>query len=330
MKKSFLWSAICILIGEIVISGISILVGSMDPQLGRIMGAFFILDVFLFVGVNNFVRIENEDATVRFLGWMSLICNAVCTVLAIMFIFDMLQPLEATTVYRTAYNGRSYSTEINRMTILAKTALVTLCLGVAGFWTSNVMAIKETIRPIRPLKITAMICELYTWGFWAVVVMIGYENLSYDANLARWAGLTGLTGFAFVVTTLLALILSWANRKKADGAVSIKDNKEMEATIQDMVEKEVQARLKAEKEKEKQKALPPLQSDDMPPVVRRDGEIHFEPSADKTEQFEVPDMIVGEKPVASESPVAEKSVAPETPAGEKPAVSEPSKPVDPS
>jgi hypothetical protein len=142
---------------------------------------------------------------------------------------------------------------------------------MAGFWISNVLSIRETVKPVKPLKITAVICEIYCSGFAIVMTLIGFGNLSYDENLLKWSQLSGLAALAFIITALAALIISRTNRTKNDNdGVLTQNDKETQTTIQEMVEKEVQERLKAELEKVNNEKVPPLRSDDMPPIVRQE------------------------------------------------------------
>ena len=273
VKKTFLWSAVVILIGELIVGAIMILTGAWNVMIGKIQLTFLLLGVFLFVGVNNFVRIEKGTSLVRGLAWISLISNLIWLVLGSLIIWEVLPVVEMVSKNVANYYGVSRSTTIAVMSVFSKIALVAAGLGAAGFWTSNVLAIRETVKPVKPLKITAAICELYCSGFEILIVLIGFENINYDENLLRWTQLSGLAGFAFVITALAALIISRSNREKDSTESSIRDDKQMQATIQEMVEKEVQERMKAEREKAEKKDLPPLQAEDMPPVVKRDGEV---------------------------------------------------------
>ena len=101
------------------------------------------------------------------------------------------------------------------------------------------------MKPVRPLKITALVCELYC-GIYAVVVTLGdFQN----ATDARWYMLAGLAGFAFVVMACAAVIVSRSGEKKSEGMMTMNDvgnNAEMQAKIQEMVEKEIQARMAAQ------------------------------------------------------------------------------------
>lgn len=170
------------------------------------------------------------------------------------------------------------------MTVMAKLFLVAVDIAVMSFCVSNTWSIEETVKPVRPLKITALICALYC-GIYSVVVTIGDVQSVSDG---RWYGLSGLAGFAFIVMVIAAAIVSKNGKKKIEkeAAAKIGDvkNAEVQATIQEMVEKEVQERLKEERAKAERDAMPPLQSDDLPPTVSRGNETKISVGQDQIDK----------------------------------------------
>ena len=90
-----------------------------------------------------------------------------------------------------------------------------------------------------------MVCELYC-GIYGAVVTLGDVRYTLET---RWYALAGLMGFAFIVTAVAAVIISKNGGKKdeekTNAVEGINDNVAMQAKIQEMVEKEVQARLSA-------------------------------------------------------------------------------------
>ena len=281
IKKVFLWSAVVILIGEFLFGAIVILFNDIwTPMLGRLQGTLLLAAVVLFAGVNNLNRIGHKDAMVRISAWISFATNILWFVLAALFIWEVVPFVEYKETSLGIFGG--VRTKMYVMTALAKIMMVALSLGVSGFFISNVLAIKETVKQVKPLKIMAVICELYNCVFAIVIVLVGYEKITSDWE--KWSALSGLAGLAFIVTALAALIISRSNGKK-DGAQEKIDSEKMQATIQEMVEKEVQARMAAEKEKAERENTPPLQSDDMPPSVERDNEIKIDnPESDSSEE----------------------------------------------
>lgn len=235
IKKGFLWTAVCILIGEVVTGAILILVQSFDATIARLMGTFALCGLMLFLGVNNFSLMEKKDRITQSFALVSLIGNIAWLLLSILFIWEVFPFVEMTggTYY--------YSTHL---TAMAKALLVAINIAFMCFFISNVWAIKETLKPVRPLKITAIICALYC-GVYAIVVTLGEVQAVMDG---RWYALAGLAGFAFIVMALAAEIVSRSGSKKereANQGVGDVSNAEVQAKIQEMVEKEVQARMAA-------------------------------------------------------------------------------------
>ena len=264
LKKTFLWVAVCILIGELAFGAIVILTDVWNIHIGKIQLTLLMLAVFLFVGVNNLFRIEYGKQSVRNFAWLSLGANAVGLLIGVLLVWEALPTVEYVRKTVPSYYGLSVDREIAVMSVFVKLALVALSLGAAGFWTSNVLSIRETVKPVKPLKVTAVVCEIYTCAYAIILTLIGYENLNYNSDLLRWSQLSGLAGFAFVVTALAAWIISRTTGKK-------------------QIAKAVRERLAAEKEKERVAALPPLQSDDMPPTVARDNELKIDTTMSKKE-----------------------------------------------
>ena len=233
VKKGFLWAAVCILIGEVVVGAILILAQSFNETIGRLMATFAVCAIMLFFGVNNFSRMEKNDRIVQSFALMGFICNLIWLFLAFLFIWNVVPFVEVSSFY-------SY-----KMTAIAKVFSVAVDVALVSFCVSNTWAIEETLKPVRPLKITALICVLYC-GIYSVIVTIGDVQSVTDG---RWYALAGLAGFAFIVMVIAAVIVSKNGKKKKDKELDNVNKEEMQATIQELVEKEVQERLKEERAK---------------------------------------------------------------------------------
>ncbi|MBR3115745.1 hypothetical protein IKF30_00760 [Candidatus Saccharibacteria bacterium] len=237
IKKGFLWTAVCILIGEVVVGAVLIVVQSFSVTIGKLMGTFALCGLMLFLGVNNFSLMEKKDRIAQCFALISLIGNTVWLILSILFIWEVLPFTER--IEGGAFLGYSY-----HMTVMAKAFVVAIDIATMGFVISNVWAIKETLKPVKPLKITALICALYC-GIYAVVVTLGEVQAVMDG---RWYGLAALAGFAFIVMACAAAIVSDSGAKKekeANNGLNGVNNEVVQAKIQEMVEKEVQARMAA-------------------------------------------------------------------------------------
>ena len=264
VKKGFLWTAVCILIGEVIVGAILILAQSFNEVIGKLMGTFALCAVMMFFGVNNFSRMEKGDRIIQSFALVSLIGNIVWLLLSFLFVWEVVPYMEKT--------GLFYS---YRLTALAKIFSVSLNIAFMSFLVSNVWSIEETLKPVRPLKITAIICALYC-GIYAVVMTLGDVQ---SVNDARWYALTGLAVLAFIVMTCAAAIVSKSGKKKKDKESGNVNKEEVQATIQEMVEKEVQERLKEERKKVELDATPHLQSDDMPTSVSHDNDMKISDSS---------------------------------------------------
>ena len=129
--------------------------------------------------------------------------------------------------------------------------LISAYAAAGGFWVSNIMSIKETIKLVKPLKITAIACVLYLWVFGTIITPIEPEF----KDVEKMYQLAGLAGLAFGITALAALIISRTNKKKNVEPKSTqsvyKTEAELRAEIEEkvrreMIEKEVRARIEAE------------------------------------------------------------------------------------
>ena len=241
LKKAFLWMAVCILIGEVVVGAFLILLQTFNLTIGKLMGTFALCAVALLIGVDNFTKMEKgEGRLVQSFALLSLVMNFVWLILAILLIWE-IAPFMERGIRRCQYC--SYD---NHATIVTKMMILAIDLAMTGFFISNVWDIKETVKPVRPLKITALICELYCGIYAAMVVFFNEDGSMFNT---RWYALAGLMGFAFVVMTFAALTISRSGKKKNEEMTNshktdISDS-EMQVKIQEMVEKEVQARLEA-------------------------------------------------------------------------------------
>ena len=223
IKKIFLWTAVSILIGEVVVCAILILAQNFNETIGRLMGSFAVCALMMFFGVNNFSRMEKGDRIVQSFALVSLIGNIIWLLLSFLFIWNVVPYMESLNKYPY------YS-----MSIVARIFVVAIDIAVMCFLISNIWSIKETVKPVRPLKITAIICALYC-GIYSVVVTVGDVRSVMDQ---RWYALAGLAGFAFVIMGIAASTISNSGTKKGQGEVG--------AGVANIDKKEVQAKMLAD------------------------------------------------------------------------------------
>ena len=258
LKKIFLWSAVCALIGVFLLGAIMILSdGAGGAGMGRLIGTLSAVSVALFVGVNNFTRIESGDKLIQGFGLMSLGCNLIWLILAILLIWEIVP----STYYE--YGSSRWGSVTLHVSAWVKIMSVAISLGAAGFWVSNVLSIKETVRPVKPLKITAIVCEVYC-SLFAIVVIL---SDMYSGEMGKWYTLSGFAALAFIATACAALIVSKSGAKNEQNVAAPvapagnvvpevnnpvqKSDEQLRAEIEEqvrreMIEKEVRARMEAE------------------------------------------------------------------------------------
>ena len=279
VKKGFLWSAVCILIGGFVLGAILILMGTYSDVTGKILTTMGILALVLFVGVNNFIRMEKGTKAIQILALVGLITGLFAAILGIVLAWDVLPTNDIITGSCTAPRNDPYYCDFVGASmsvvpsIWAKILSVLTSLAGAGFWLSNVMSIKETIKVVKPLKITSVVCEIYCAIYAVVMVFISSSDIYRNEVFTRMLALSGLAAFAFVVTALAAWIISRTSGKKqavnSDAVTAPKTDAELRAEIEEkvrreMIEKEVRERMEAQMKSEITVSIEPVSIKDGP------------------------------------------------------------------
>lgn len=258
-RKIFLKFAVWILIAELVLGAVLILTGGWDIAIGRIQGTFLILALILFVSVNNFIRIEKGNKTIQIFALIGFVSNLIWGIFAFMLMWEIVPFHWTEEVMRTSsYSGYSYPSTEYHMTFYAIIMLIASYAAAVGFWISNILSIKETIKLVKPLKITAVVCAAYLWIFGTIITPIEPEF----KDVEKLYQLAGLAGLASGITAFAALIISKTNKKKVDESNVVmngasaqftpKTEAELRAEIEEkvrreMIEKEVRAKMEAEK-----------------------------------------------------------------------------------
>lgn len=258
-RKIFLKFAVWILIAELVLGAVLILTESWNVAISRIQWTFLILALILFASVNNFIRIEKGNKTIQIFALMGFVSNLIWGIFAFLLMWEIV-PFHwvEETMQASSYSGYSYSSTKYHMTFYTMIMLIASYAAAAGFWISNILSIKETIKLVKPLKITAVVCVAYLWIFGTIITPIEpeFEDVEKLYQLAELAGL------AFGITALAALIISKTNKKKVAesnttmNGVSTQFTPKTEAELRveieekvrrEMMEKEVRAKMEAEK-----------------------------------------------------------------------------------
>lgn len=273
VRKIFLKVAVWILIAEFALGAVLILAGAYDATIGRIQGTFLILATILFIGVNNFIRMEKGNKIIQCLALTSFIGNLIWGILAVLIMWEVIPALWPESATITSSYGRTFNTTVYHMSVPLIIMLIATYTALASFLISNILVIKENIKSVKPLKITSIVCIVYLWIFGTIITII--QPSEYDEVLGRFALLFGLAYLAAWVTAIAALIISRVSRNKSEKTeISPSQNRvtqdpntqastplvpqtktdaELRAEIEEqvrreMIEKEVRAKMDAEAE----------------------------------------------------------------------------------
>ncbi len=279
-RKVFLRFAVWILIAELVFGAILILTGSWDIAIGRIQCTFLVLALILFVSVNNFIRIEKGNKIIQVFALIGFVSNLIWGIFAFLLMWEIVPSYWTEEVMRPGYYNYSFLSPKYHMTFYTIIMLIASYAAAAGFWISNILSIKETVKIVKPLKITAVVCVVYLWIFGTIITPIEPEF----KDVEKLYQLAGLAGLAFGIIALAALIISKTNDKKVvksnaamNGAsthLTPKTDAELRAEIEEkvrreMIEKEVREKMETEK-----------------PVIANSGADSMEATDDKKESSE--------------------------------------------
>lgn len=92
------------------------------------------------------------------------------------------------------------------LSIVAKITIIAGSIAFACFWISNVLVIKERMKAVKPLKIVAVVCQLYIVIFMVAAAFVLPTHA--DETFLRWLALFGLAWSDFVIAALVAWIIS--------------------------------------------------------------------------------------------------------------------------
>lgn len=247
IRQVFLKVAVGIVIGEIVLLAVLIIAQGASKIIGQFMGTLLVVAVALFIAMAAFKCIEKKQPIAQGLSLVVLVAEV------FWFIFQILELWEVIPIFNVSLNGSSvYGLGVS-MTGVAKFATIISDIMIYGLFGAWITSIEENGGPIKPLKITALSCDIYIWIFSMVVVLM---DMTTNASATLY-GLYGLAWISLIVTWIIAASISRRNRKEQlDKVIAGKANinsEEMQAQIREMVEKEVEARMAEEKEKAKKK-----------------------------------------------------------------------------
>lgn len=247
IRQAFLKVAVGIVIGEIVLLAVLIIAQSASKMIGQLMGTLLIFAIALFIAMAAFKCIEKKQPTAQILSLIVLVAEA------FWLVFQILETWEVIPMFDVSLSGTSiYGIGVS-LTAAAKFASIISDIMIYGLFGAWITSIEENGGPIKPLKITALCCDIYIWIFSIVVVLAGVSS----TNATTLYGLYALAWIGLIVTWIIAASISRRNKKEQLDKVIAEstsiNSAEMQSQIREMVEKEVQARMAEEKEKLKKK-----------------------------------------------------------------------------
>ena len=226
IRKIFQKVTVGLVIGLFALLAVFIVVGASNSEvIAKIFALLTVWVIGILIAMSNFKCIEKKQRIAQIFSIVSL---ATCAIWVIISSFNALMDNEWMN------------------TPLAKILAVisdTMVCGLFGAW---ITTIKENGGPIKPLKITALSCLVFFWFYAILVVLMDAESLD-----PTFSALAGLAVLAFMVTWAMAASMSGRNDKEklnkiADAGAQSLNTEDMQKQIREMVEKEVQERLKAE------------------------------------------------------------------------------------
>lgn len=245
IRTIFLKIFVGILIAEVIMWAFIILMQQSNEIVARFQATFLVVAAALFVCILDFRCIEKGKKLAQVLALVSLVTCGIWTLMQLLVAWNVLQMYTATGLFGLG----------SELTVVGRIISIVSATMSAAMFAALVSKIDENGGPIKPLKITAIVCMAYLWGYSVAVSLMDIKNNDFGTASA----LAGLAVLAFFVTWIAAAVISRMNRKdKIDHTVAspegAKQNKEMQEEIKAMIEKEVQARLAEERSKEENKS----------------------------------------------------------------------------
>ena len=243
---------------------------------------FWVIAGVLIASILAFRCMEKEQGLARIMAIVGLVSCAIAAILQLTLIWGLIGFVESNGLF-------SYG-----ISVMGKLMLAAMTTTVAAIGGAFVLRIEENGTSIASLKYTAFICGIC---FWLVTIFMIFADTSNLSSLVtKGLPLSGVMLAAFVVTCITAVLLSWFNRRDRIEAALVRvdemGSKDTGADFDQIIETSAKERMARKAELE---ARPPLQDEELAPVVARDNEIN------------------AAIPLAPAAPVPEIPETPETP-----------------
>jgi len=284
-----------ILLLEAIVWAIMIMVDSSSssssltglPLASRFQLMFWVFAGVLIGAVLGFRCLEKGEKISRIAAWTGMIAGLVAALIQLALIWGLFSIIEVTGLYSAG------------LSVIGKIMLAATIIALSGIGVGLVSIIEDNGSSIGALKFTAMICGACFCLITVILIFVSLSDVSEAFGKAL--PISGVAASCFVISSFVALLLSWFNRKDAinkmlagettNNTQSVdfdannkprpaNDSSNYSGVSDDIIEREVQERMAAEKEKAKQAAMPPLQDENLVPTVSRDNEVKIEKPVD--------------------------------------------------
>lgn len=206
LQKLIIWSVV----GGAIFGALFILFGSEGGEVvAKFMGTLFILALSAFISLINFKKIETKISSVQVFATLGIIMNICWTILWTINLWGVADIyIKECTTSRFGYehcNTLGYS-------LFGILTMVATYLSSLGFFGAITLGIYEGKKrsTIRPLKLTAITCLVYT-EMHAIIRLLTHGRTISPSTTDDLSGrldiLAGFAAFVWFVTILIAAIL---------------------------------------------------------------------------------------------------------------------------
>lgn len=214
LKNTILSVAVGIFIIYAVIGSIVLLANKEAlVDYAKIIGPLMIFAIAIFVAVDNFHKLKNDNNVVKYLALSSLILGPVCVLLLSLMIWEVIPFYESSSKYMSYYSTGP--------TVAAKLIFSLTYLTVFAFLGSNALAIKDNNKIVHFMRFATFI-------FLAFAVIINIINIFSSSSdiygylrlialsSVTWTSCIGLGCIAF----FMSKVNSWEEKEPTVNAIS--------------------------------------------------------------------------------------------------------------
>lgn len=218
LKNTILSVAVSVFIGYAVIGSIAILANKEAlADSAKIIGPLMIFAIAIFIAVDNFHKLKNDNNIVKYLAISSLILGPICVLLLSLMIWEVIPFYESVSSSR--YMSMSYYS--TGPTVIAKLIFSLTYLTIFAFLGSNALAIKDNNKIVHFMRFATFIFL----AFAVIINIISIFSSSSDIyGYLRLIALSGITWISCVglgcITFFMSKINSWEEKEPIETTVS--------------------------------------------------------------------------------------------------------------